>query len=113
MTTIPPMTTLLDLIDVDMPGRPTPAEKFEAFHKANPQVFTILSNMCDAMVEKGRRRIGIATLFESMRWSFYLTTNDPDSEFKLNNNYRAYYARKLMQIPRFEGLFELREQRNA
>lgn len=105
------MTTLLDLIDVQMPGKATPAEKFERFHSANPIVFLKLQEMTEEMVERGRNRIGIATLFEVLRWNFYLRTNDPESEFKLNNDYRAFYARLLMdRHPEWGQIFELRTQ---
>ena len=38
-------------------------------------------------------------------------TNDPASEFKLNNNYRSFYSRLLMeQEPELAGYFETRTQ---
>jgi hypothetical protein len=49
-------------------------------------------------------------LFEVMRWNWFMTTTDPDSDFKLNNNYRSRYARKLMdEYPELDGIFEVRE----
>jgi len=51
-------------------------------------------------------------LFEVIRWQHYMTTNDPSSEYKLNNNYTAFYARLLMKhTPELDGVFELRRQR--
>ena len=55
----------------------------------------------------GRHKLGIATLYERARWEITLTTTDPD--FKLNNDYRAYYARLLMLCePDLEDMFNLR-----
>lgn len=55
----------------------------------------------------GRHKLAIATLFERARWEIALATTDP--EFKLNNNFRAYYARLLMENEDdLAGLFELR-----
>jgi hypothetical protein len=35
-----------------------------------------------------------------------MATGDPD--YKLNNNHRAFYARKLLMEPDLDGVFELR-----
>jgi hypothetical protein len=46
-------------------------------------------------------------LFEVARWEMTLSTRD--SQFKLNNDYRAPYARLLMlREPRLAGLFSIR-----
>ena len=96
--------TLLDLIDT------TPRERFEEFHARNPQVYAQLERMALTVWALGRRRIGIATLVENLRWNYWMVTDDPTSDFRLNNNHRAYYARLLMERnPEWEGLFELRE----
>lgn len=85
-------------------------EKFERFDELNPWVYRQLVRMTLDLVERGRRRIGIGMLFEVMRWNWFMTTTDPDSDFKLNNNYRSRYARKLMdEYPELDGIFEVRE----
>ena len=105
------MTTLLDLIDVDMPGKLTPRERFELFNETNPQVLRSLEWLTEQAAARGRQRIGIATLFEVLRWNYYLTSHDTQSEFKLNNNYRAFYARRIMERhPEWGQIFELRTQ---
>ena len=104
------MTTLLDLIDVIMPPAATPQEKFERFHSANPIVYLKLQELTEQMVERGRQRIGIGMLFEVLRWNFYLRA-DPEEDFKLDNNYRAFYSRLLMERhPEWGQIFELRIQ---
>jgi hypothetical protein len=101
------MTTLFDVDN--MPHLATPREKFEAFHQANPKVYEELEALAGEMVTRGRKRIGIGMLFEVLRWNYYLATTDPDSDFKLNNNNRAFYARLLMDNhPDWQGLFETR-----
>lgn len=101
------------LFDVDvLPHDATPRERFEAFHARNPRVLEELERMTGLMVARGRQRIGIKMLFEVLRWNYYLTTDDPDSEYRLNNNHTAHYARLIIaRHPEWEGVFSLREMR--
>ncbi len=95
---------------VDQAG--TLEERFEEFHRKNPHVYQALRRLALDMRARGRKRYGMKGLFEILRWSYAMRTEDPDSEFKLNNVYTAFYARLLMQQePALRGFFELREQR--
>lgn len=92
----------------------TRAEKFLQFHEANPQVFQMLEMLAAKLVARGRKKIGIGLLTEVLRWEYYMVTDDPNSEWKLNNNLRAYYARLLVEKhPEWESVFELRQQRST
>ncbi len=52
---------------------------------------------------------GIGALTERVRWEARITMRRTDG-FKINNNHRAYIARKLLQDhPRLKGLITLRE----
>ena len=85
-------------------------QSFTEFHESNPDVYRALERLALQMWERGRRRIGIGMLFEVLRWDYYLQTNDPNSDLKLNNNYRAYYARLLMSNhPEWVGLFKTKK----
>ena len=102
--------TQLDLFSTDeIPtSAVTPAERFWQFHQQNPRVYVELKQLALELVEHGRTHIGIAMIYEVLRWQVALRTKgDP---YRLNNDYRAYYARLLMERnPEWEGLFELRE----
>ena len=106
------MTTLLDALGIRAPethGTMTPREKFEAFHQANLHVYEALETMTQALWDRGRRRLAVKTLFETLRWRYWMTTDDPSSHFRLNNNYTPYYARLLIdRHPEWDGLFALR-----
>ena len=92
----------------------TRAEKFEDFHAHNPQVFAELEKLAQVMIAKGRKKIGIGLLFEVLRWEFYMNTDDPNSEFKLNNDYRSHYSRLLIERnPEMANVLELRRLRAA
>jgi hypothetical protein len=101
------------LMELDFTTELTPAERFQEFHNRNPQVYTALEDMTREMVNRGRKRIGINMLFEVLRWNYYLKTDDPNSAFKINNNYAPYYARLIIEKnPTWEDVFELRTIRS-
>jgi hypothetical protein len=108
--TVPPNPDMPTLFDAQ-PQRPlTLREQFIVFHLNNPHVYKELESLAQAMVNRGRTRLSIKMLFEVLRWNYYLRTDDPDSEFVLNNNHTAYYSRLLMdQHPEWGNLFQLRE----
>jgi len=86
----------------------TATERFEAFHESNPRVYEVLVRLAREWVARtGRHKLGIGALYERARWENALATTDPD--FRLNNNYRAFYARMIMaREPDLAGLFDLR-----
>jgi hypothetical protein len=91
-----------------LPPHATIQQRFEAFHAQNPHVYEHLVSMARRLHARGRRRIGIAMLFETMRYQYAVSTDGDD--FKLNNNFRSRYARLIMQRhPDLDGVFETRE----
>lgn len=86
-------------------------QRFDAFHAANPHVYQELRRLALQLTRHGHRRIGIGMIYEVLRWQYILSTKDTDNDFKLNNNYRAFYARLLMDTePELAGVFETRTQ---
>jgi hypothetical protein len=86
----------------------TMSDRFEQFHTENPRVYATLVRLAREWVtQTGRHKIGIKSLYEVARWQIALATNDPD--YKLNNDFTAYYARLMMHgEPDLDGLFDLR-----
>ena len=87
--------------------------KFKEFHEDNPKVYRDLVKMCRAYRAKGNtEKIGIGMLFEVLRWHRYIKTNSGD-KFKLNNNFRSRYARKIMdENPDLKDIFNTRDLRS-
>lgn len=78
-----------------------------AFDEENPIIYETLRGLALKAVRHGRRRLGIGQLWEILRWEMSLRTTE--SQPKLNNNYRAYYSRKLMaNEPELAGIFQTR-----
>jgi hypothetical protein len=82
--------------------------KFHDFDRKNPHVYDELVKLCREAKRAGKSKIGIGMLWEVMRWHFFLQTTDTD--YKLNNDYRAYYARVIMvREEDLEEIFNTRE----
>lgn len=82
-------------------------EAFLRFHAENPHVYAELVKLAIRAHSRGVRKIGIGMLFEVLRWGHLMHTGGDD--FKLNNNYRSYYARLILaHHPELDGIFELR-----
>lgn len=87
------------------------AERFATFHETNPDVYAALVMHTRELVELGHHRVGIGMLWEVLRWS-HMRTDDPTSDFRLNNDYRSHYARLIMdQEPDLADVFETRRLR--
>ena len=87
----------------------TIAQRFDAFHAENPHVLDNLKALAMDLRSRGVTRYGIKALYEVLRYNRALATRG--DVFKLNNNYTAHYARKLMdEVPELEGFFETRER---
>src|SRR5262245_21337076 len=83
-------------------------DSFRRFHADNPHVYRQLVEMAVEGRRAGASKIGIGMLFEVLRWRHTLRTGG--DEFKLNNNYRSYYARLIMlNNPDLFGIFEIRK----
>lgn len=84
--------------------------RFRSFHAANPEVYVAICDIARDMKELGFETAGIGLIFERLRWLSAIRTRGDD--FKLNNSYRAFYARLIMEsAPDLVGFFRLREQR--
>jgi hypothetical protein len=83
--------------------------RFEAYDKAHPEVYVELVAAARRLRQKGRRRFGVKTIWERMRWTLEV---EADGDYKFNNNYTSRYVRKMLaEYPEFEGMFELRRLR--
>lgn len=86
-------------------------EAFAQFNADNPRVYERLVSLAKQYKDRGRK-VGIAHLFEVVRWLTFVETVRND-DFKLNNNLRAYYARYIMRTePALAGYFDLRALRS-
>jgi hypothetical protein len=85
--------------------------QFAQYHAEHPQVYLTLRRFALEARRAGRDRLSINMLFERVRWETLVGAHD--ETFKMNNNWRAHYARLLMrQVPELgPAFFETRTSR--
>ena len=83
---------------------------FKKFHAEHPEVWTMFKGYTYQVIEAGAAFYGAAAVFERMRWHYRIERN---SALKLNNNFRAYYARMFEAVyPEHDGIFRSRVRKS-
>ena len=79
---------------------------FDRFDLEHPEVWRAFERPAPQLVRAGRRRCGVALVVERIRWDVAL---EGGADFKVNNNFRALYARKWRRAhPEHADLFSTR-----
>jgi hypothetical protein len=76
------------------------------FHKSNPIVWEIFHRLA-VQVSKKKTHFGVAAIWERMRWELAIEI-DNDLEYKLNNDYKAFYSRLFNEVAE-KDFFTMRE----
>lgn len=87
------------------------ADRFEAWHAANPHVADALELLAASWLEH-HEAVGMGALYERLRWESGIRTEG--DAYKLNNSYRAFHSRVLLdRHPNWVGRIRIREQKAA
>jgi hypothetical protein len=83
-------------------------KKTVAFAEANPEVWEVFKK--HALYAAVRNRpSGAQNIWERMRYEIYVELAKPDPDFRLNNDYVAFYPRLFMhRFPQYKEFFETR-----
>ena len=85
---------------------------FERFDKERPQVYREFKKYAEIYLKKGFTHCSADHLLHIVRFHLSMETS-PNETFKINNNYTACYARKLMsEDERFKDFFETRQRKS-
>jgi hypothetical protein len=83
--------------------------EFKEYDKQNPHIWEAFKEFSLNAKQKGFSNYGSSGIFEIIRWNTNIQSRDL---YKINNNYKPHYARKMMlEFPEFEGFFRVRELR--
>lgn len=83
-------------------------EQFERFDNSHPVVYNLFKKFA---IEASwtHKRFSADAILHRIRWYTQVETQD-FSGFKINNNYAAFYARKLAKdMPQFKNFFSFRK----
>jgi hypothetical protein len=81
---------------------------FKRFNKQNPTVYRKFKKYANQMHTNGRRRYSAWAIINAIRWEEDFKTRG--SKFKINNDFIALYARKLVKAnPKFKTFFNLKQ----
>ena len=91
----------------------TKREKFEEFHQNNPHVYEIFQRLTLKAVDAGAKKLSAWWVINVARWEMAFSTTDFNSDFKISNDYIAYYSRKFMaDFPQYDKLFNTKVMRD-
>jgi hypothetical protein len=74
--------------------------RFVKFHYNNPEVYNNIVRLAREFRSRSfnlNRKMSISMLFEVLRWNYFIEVDQGEEEFKLSNDFRAPYARLIMQ----------------
>lgn len=86
------------------------------FHAKHPEVWELFCKFTFDRIQRGFEHYGVGAIWERIRWETDIggDRDKDDPPLKLNNNFRAFYARRFMKIhPDHEGFFRKRVQTSA
>jgi len=85
-------------------------EQFLNYHRNNPQVWKLFKQFSLELINSGRKLGSAHAVMHRIRWHHAVLTKDAD-EFKINNNYAAWYSRSFEKtFPKHAGFFKRRKQ---
>jgi hypothetical protein len=80
---------------------------FEKYDDENPQIWEAFKKFSFQAKAKGFKNYGTSGIFEIIRWH---TAIESKGEYKISNNYKPDYGRKMMRLyPEFKGFFRTKE----
>lgn len=85
-------------------------EQVTTYHKQHPEVWRMFEEFAFQMINRGFKNYSVNAIFERIRWEKD-AGGDGENQFKIGNNYRAFYARRFMKkYPLHDGFFRTRKQ---
>lgn len=88
--------------------KPTRFEKWQKFHRANPQIYQQFRDLTLKMF-RSRHKLGPRCVWELIRWDIHVPVKRTDV-FKMNDHHVAYYSRLVMlRYPELTGFFKRRD----
>ena len=84
-------------------------DKFPAYHLENLHIYDLFKKYTMEAIASGRSHFSAEAIINRMRWDSLVSGND---SFKINNTYKAFYARMFMnEYRQYGGFFRTRKSK--
>lgn len=84
-------------------------DSFIAYHAAHPEVWDLFARLTRDRIGRGYKHYSADAILHRIRWELSQPTYEAGEEFKINNNFAAFYARWFMrEFPQHDGFFRTR-----
>ena len=77
--------------------------EWKHFHVKNPEVYELFKRFAFEAINKGHLRLSSEMIINRIRWETSVVTSDKD--YKINNDYKPFYARLFMEENQTYGNF--------
>ena len=85
-------------------------ERFDKYHSENPHIYSQFRYYTLKAIESGYKNFGSQMIMERIRWQTGVVSKN--SEFKINNDYAAFYSRMFMlEYPSYSNYFRIRQSK--
>ena len=85
--------------------------KWWRWHQQNPDVYRLFERFTFEAINAGHRRLSAWLIVNRIRWQATVVTKGDD--FKISNDFIAYYARLFMhRHPQFAGFFQTKRMKD-
>lgn len=82
--------------------------KWWAWHKQNPHVYQLFKRFTIQAIDAGHKNLSAWLIINRIRWETSIETKGDD--FKISNDYIAYYSRLFMHdFPQYKGFFRTKQ----
>lgn len=86
--------------------------RFTDFDTKNPQVYELFVRFTFEAIKRGHKRLSAWMIANRIRWETTIVT--ANCEYKISNDYIAFYSRKFMKdYPQYNGFFKIKEMKRA
>lgn len=80
------------------------------WHKQNPHVYELFKQFTLRAINRGHKNLSAWLIVNRIRWETSIETTGVD--FKISNDYIAFYARLFMaEHPQYDGFFRIKEMK--
>ena len=80
--------------------------KWRAWHKENPHVYDTFEKYAFDVIDAGKKKTSAWLIINRIRWEYEIETKG--SEFKISNDYIAYYSRLFMAYHPEHQIFNIK-----